>query len=82
MEEFTDENGDFGSDKYRREKLTNTHRDLGCKYQREELLTNELVPQPIPLFQLGRRDDQTVDEGKKNRPEHLNVVKNTQIQEN
>ena len=43
-------------------------------------LTHELVPQPVPLLQLGRRDDQTVDEGQKHRPEQLKVVRNTKIQ--
>jgi len=41
---------------------------LDVSHDLKQLQANELVPQPIPLFQLGRRNDQTVDESKKNRP--------------
>ena len=60
--------------------IANVHGDLGCKYWREKL-TNELVPQSVPLLQLGRRDDQTVDEGQKHRPKQWKVVRLTKIQQ-
>ncbi len=32
--------------------------------------TYELIPEPVPLLEQGGGDDETVDKGKQNRPEH------------
>jgi len=41
---------------------------LDVPHDLQQFESNELVPQTIPFLQLRRRDDQTVDEGKKHRP--------------
>lgn len=41
---------------------------LDIPHDLKQLQPDELVPQPVPLLQLGCRDDQTVDESQKHRP--------------